>query len=71
MHFVQGREEPMAVPSSPRPPVLRVCISRNPLWLCVLCWTKPTLPAPVGAAEPPQPELATLIIFIIIVIIPC
>lgn len=37
VHFVQGREEPITVHSFPGFPVLRVCISRNPLWLCVLC----------------------------------
>lgn len=45
-------------------PVLRVCISRNPLRLCVLCSDgavqNPPLPAP---AEPPQPELSTLFIY--------
>lgn len=65
MHFVQGREEPLAVHSAPRLPSAQGLHFQESLWLSVL-WSggagqNPPLPAPAGAAEPPEPELSTLL----------
>lgn len=60
----------MAVPSFPQLPSAQgLHFQESPLVLCALewwCWTKPTLPAPAGAAEPPQPELSTLLLFLLL-----